>query len=269
MAFADGRLHVVDERNRRYAVLSPNLEILRQAPLKGLRPLTLGIVITSSGRTILNGIAHGAGFHRPVLHEIDTLGVRTASFDSVNMDRERERGFPNAERRIVAPSRDDRIWATREDDYDLSLWQLDPPQRVLRLTPRSNWFVQAPASSGPPAPGTPESSVWKAPPPAAILSLQEDSAGLLWVIGRTTNKDWKRYNDGRKGRSLKMYSGVVDVIDPSTGAHIIASVRLPFIGRFVGPQIIGSYQESADGYPTVALYRMRLRGYTQKPTRRN
>lgn len=259
--FANGELHVIDGHNYRYLVLGPDLDVLREAPLRQLRPNMLGLTVTSSGRTIVNGIPSGIGSNTPVLHEIDTAGNRLASFDSMNLPQERERGFANADRRNLTASQGDRVWAGREDDYVVSLWQIDPPREMTRITPRSSWFVRTPATKKQQAER--ESPVRKRPPPPAVMSLQEDSTGLLWITGRTTNDDWEEYADSRKGGSHEMFSGVIDVVDPNDNGQLIASVKLPFAGRFVAPGILGRYYEGSEGYPMIELYRVRLLGYSK------
>lgn len=259
MAFANGSLHVLDQGNYRYTVLSSDLRVQREAALQGLRPIELGIVVTDSGHLVVNGIAR-MGNATAVLHEVDTLGIAMRSFDVLDPRGEQRGALASPEKRMLAPSKSDRVWASEYDEYDVSLWQLDPPEKLLHMRPHSSWFVK-PAAEVLPRRGGPEPRTWLSPPPPVILGLQEDTAGLLWVLGRVTKHNWKRYQ-GDRSHIHEMFSSVVDVIDPKS-RQVVASVQLPFFGLFAGQRLIGAYHEDAEGRPSIELYELRLRGYTQ------
>jgi len=127
--------------------------------------------------------------------------------------------------RVAAPAADDMVWAVAKGRYVLERWNPTLGVRLARVPVRSSWFVEAATY--------PKNELTR--PTPVIQSLWERD-GLIWVLIRDADKNWKASTDPERRWSpttaATIYDWVVEVIDPASGS-VLASSRFgsPLIGR--------------------------------------
>jgi hypothetical protein len=162
---------------------------------------------------------------------------------------------------VLAPAANGRIWSADMSSYLISRWDTTGKEH-LRLRGDFPWF---PISKEPPY-----SRPLMGP---SISSLQEDSAGLLWVLSIVADKDFatKFPGDSWKKARFKieaqggLYDFIIDVIDPSSG-KLVATRRVNdylSIG-LIGPQQVASFEEDESGVRRANIWKLRLTGYKER-----
>jgi hypothetical protein len=172
---------------------------------------------------------------------------------------------PNQEQREqsvgVASAANGRIWSADMASYVLSRWDTTGKEE-LRLRASFPWFPvsELPINSRP----------LMSP---SLSGIQEDSAGLLWVLSIVTDKDFETKFPGDSWKKARfkaeaqrdLYDYIVDVIDPSTG-KLVATRRVDeylTIG-LIGPQHVVSFDDDESGIRRANIWKLRLTGYSPR-----
>jgi hypothetical protein len=162
------------------------------------------------------------------------------------------------DRRLSMAHRSGTFWAVRTTSYVIE--QIDTLGRVLSSWNRAPaWF------RGDEQWRTPSTA---RPPPAQVTAVYEDRAGRLWVTTLIPDSAWRQsvsdstMASGKASWRIanydKYFDTVLEVLDPAT-RRVLASRRLdgclPFL---LDDRLLGSFGTSANGVPTVDLWRVRL-----------
>jgi hypothetical protein len=115
------------------------------------------------------------------------------------------------------------------------------------------------------------------PPPPRIIDLQQDSAGLLWVVGGVPGPKWREAyaeyprssmppyppgihgkDEGRTTFSNRRLNTRVEVIDPRSG-ELVATLIIPALVRgFIGKGTIYSFDEDTEGNLSAVAWKVTL-----------
>lgn len=156
--------------------------------------------------------------------------------------------------RRAATSSTGAVWAVAPGRYVLERWNPATGTRVQSVTVRSDWFS--------------EIAAWPADetnrPPAVIETLWEGDDGILWVLLRDADLEWRPPARASEERPIgadeyeRTYDWVVEAIDSASG-EIVASQRFRHIlwGR-PGSDVLVSADESTAERSTFSVWRPRL-----------
>lgn len=144
----------------------------------------------------------------------------------------------------IAADRRGGIWSLPSNEYRLTRWSLSgAPVEVLQR--EAPWF---------------EAWTERGPGQSFLLRLSMDSAGNLWVFGRTDN------GDGLPGYDLEswdeMFDMVIEVIDPERGELIATrSFDEPILYPVQGTdaELLYAPRQSEIGYVRIDIFRARTR----------
>lgn len=247
---AGDTLYVFDNGASRISVFDPAYTFVRSG--RGVSnssdfvPVGAGFIVGASVRT-----PDQAGYP---LHEVGASGI-TRSFGERQTSRRGERG-PALDRALErAP--DGSLWAAHASEYRIDRFDADG-RLVQQLVRRVEWFQPHTAS------GRIEADQ---PPMPRILDIALDEDGLLQVLIRVADPEWKKAvtaHGALQGRAMlgfttdeAYYDSIIEVIDPRT-ARVVASSRTPMAVRFLaGRNTAVSYRE-VDGAPFVDVWRVSL-----------
>lgn len=122
--------------------------------------------------------------------------------------------------RRAALSGGGKVWSIAPGRYVLEQWDPNSGQRTKAVRVNSTWFKEIAA--------WPDDETKR--PPAVILTLWEDRSGIVWVLLRDADLDWRPPERANVERRIgteeyeMMYDWVLEAVDPASGA-IIASKR--------------------------------------------
>lgn len=161
--------------------------------------------------------------------------------------------------RRIARSGPRTIWAIHAyGDYEFEEWDVEG-NRIRTLRPERDWF----------SPGQPQAPATPTQPGSPLpLGMFQGTEGHLWAVLVVSDPEWHE-GLGPMVRSAEgeyypitdhrqAWDGLVDVIDTTTGASIATRrFDLPII-QVVEPGLVALGRETADGWWTVELTRLRL-----------
>ena len=244
-------IHIFDSRTRRVTVLSPSYDLVRTAP--GL-PSHYDVARLANGDYVVNNPIFGF----PLL-EFDMVGQMVRRFGGDRVDDTRMGSWKNS--RVLAVGRDRSLWsATGFFRYVIERWD-NEGTKIHEITREPDWFP-------------PYDSLWNptpgVPPMPKVTGIWEDENGLLWVLGRAADPEWRnalgspRRAEGRWVYPIEdypgAYDGVIEVIDPEDGT-LVASRRIDDAGRFMSaiePGLIATRRETEDGWWLVDAWYVTL-----------
>lgn len=223
------------------------------------------IAFLSNGRVVLNALSAELNRTRYALHTLVLGDTLVSSFD-----RYTGRVLSSSESskmwRRVWPQDENRIWSAHVAEYKVDRWSLSGGRLTLAesFVRNPSWFK---VRSGP----VPAARVTS--PPSSIRGIVADSAGLLWVVIRVADQNWRPFEvpedpDGMGGtyygfnRHLRktVYDTIVEVIDP-TRAVVIARRRLDTdLSTVVGPGYVIEYAAEDNDLGKYHVVRMRIAG---------
>jgi hypothetical protein len=245
-------LHVLDVLLRRITVFAPDFAVARLDTLPG--EYLWDHAILPDGRRLLNlyvATPEAAGMP---LHLLASDGSITRSLGEPRGEVVR-RDLRGSTARRLASSGGGRVWSARINAYLIEQWNLDGT--LLRaLFRQPEWFASWRRS----VPIGPDS-----PPTTELIAIREDAAGLLWVLIRVADANWRaslqRYETGEgsfwePGTLDGAYDTYVEVIDP-TRQLVVASQRLPIaLAGFLNNGLAFS-EEVVAGRTQVVVWRLR------------
>jgi hypothetical protein len=215
------------------------------------------IVRLANGAIVAATIESSPGAFGMPLHLLSSAGDRILR--SFGSDSQTVRiGEALALRRTLAASRDETFWAAHQQRYRIERWDAD--RGMLSAIEREvPWFEPYMRSNG---------VAREAMPSPAIRAIQEDDAGLLWVLVSVADRNWQPLPPAREERGMtytgsaqrnRLHDTIIEVIDPEART-VIASIRVDehLAGFFPGPAIVFSYREDEDGHPSYRVSRLRL-----------
>lgn len=234
-------LHVFDERNVRWSVLSPRtFELVRNIRLP-VRPTFETPVVLGDGSLVVNAVTGD-----PLVH-VGPDGTRLGSFGQGAVGVDRPRSSPSSIRR-TALSQGATIWVALPEVYRIERWSADG-DRIEAFVSHPRWMSSERQVA--------EEGRVRAPVPT-ILDVAEDREGLLWVSLRIADPDWEEGVEDGRIRDLRRYvDGIVDIIDPRTG-ELVHSERFETVMRVRGRGIATTSSEGEFGERNVSVYRVRL-----------
>lgn len=153
-----------------------------------------------------------------------------------------------------------KVWAAWMYGYSLSEW--DARGRVIRALERKpRWF----SASSPSSLGTPTT-----PPPPFVAGIQQDRAGLVWVLVHTPAPTWReawpklspetREVSSRMIAKERMYSTIIEVIDPRIGRVVARQTLNSFGVPGLAGEKIALYDVDPDGYGRITVLSVSLAG---------
>jgi hypothetical protein len=241
-------LFVLDAALMRYTVFSPELALVRTADVPFL-PEENSIAFLPGGSFLASGRVPTRDLVGLPHHLFDRSGERLVSFgDPLGRDVGRDQFF-----RFPTASRSGTFWVAHYEQYRLTEWGV-AGEKLRTISPVREWFEQskedvlAPSQNG------------ARPPQSAILDIVQDDEGLLWVLGRTQDPDWRQVarSDGRVDDRTAFFDSVLEVIDPDTGV-ILASHRIDetvFWGFADSTNVFGIRWDGA--VPKIDIWRVEL-----------
>ena len=143
--------------------------------------------------------------------------------------------------RVAAPAADGSIWTSAKGRYILEKWNPVNGARLARLPVHSSWFIE---SSNYPANQNAR--------PRPIIQALWERQGLLWVLIRDADANWKPSTEAERSWSpstiTTIYDWVMEAVDPSSGA-VLASLRSgsPIIGRPPQAFVVSYANDPPDG----------------------
>jgi hypothetical protein len=256
-AVAD-RLVVTDPLERRATWLTASFEHSRVTPIH-FEVFTPPVAFPDN-RLVVNGLVRTPDRFGYLVHVVDADGTIVRSLaeqaGGVRADVSSETYF-----RFLAPTARGTVWAASRTEYRLEEWALNGTL-IRSIRRNAEWF--APHAGGD---NRLDPAVPKKP---RLQGVQEDGGGRVWTIARVAGSQWARALRRVDGPPDPMrqpyeftsidaaYDTVIEVFDPVRG-RLIASTRLDrALGQFAGPGIVASYENDADGFTTVRLWRLVL-----------
>ena len=225
-AAADGRVFVYDPSNRAIYPVTDSLTVgrVRRAPESyGFRML-----VSRSGRIIVNGLSRPLPADRATLHVLDDTGGVARSFSPPAPDISPE-WLGTA--RVLAPAKGDRFWAASVTGKTLELWDTEGRQHAVITRPGLLYSQYPLAPEAPPSMMSP-----------FLATLREDVSGLLWAISVRAGPSLAGVAPGTPITREQAEAGfevLVEVIDPARGV-VVAAQRFPFtFGPIVGSDLVG------------------------------
>jgi hypothetical protein len=228
-------------------VWAPNLEFVRSFST-GAALFELAVVPGGGFVGVANG-TRPASFGFP-LHAMNLTGDLTASF-----------GFQGTI--IGRPARADlsqkvavdgqAVWTSPQSQYTLTEWTME--NRILAILRIATPHFPDVDITRPPV-----SPLAERPDPA-LRDIIVSPEGMLWTLAQVASPDWRAAPPGVRlevSNWDRYFKDVLQVIDPEAG-RIMATRWLPagFFG-FGSSNTIHSVEETADGYITLKVWRMRL-----------
>jgi hypothetical protein len=154
----------------------------------------------------------------------------------------------------VALSADGSLWAVAPGHYILERWDPQTGKKLQRVDVASTWFK--------------DSDVYDADertrPVSVIEGVWEDEQGLVWLLIRASDADWRppaRANIERimdDAEYNATYDWIIEVVEPGT-ARVLASTRVPDVLWYRGPAPLLLSPVDSDSLVIFDVLRARLR----------
>ena len=222
--------------------------------------------VLSDGRYVYNGLSswcEGVG-HPLHVYDVTSRGI-TSSFgdDGVRVDRSRRNPSGHL-RRAVAEEADGNIWAARDNRYRIDKWSPDGA-RIERIERDAPWFRPWEEWPG---------VDYEVRPPPVIAGVRDCRDGLLMVIVRLADADWRRIPPTQEdlpghesiplSREEELYDTVIEVLD-TRSTTVLARTRVDDnVVGLVGRDGFCSYAEHSDlGEPKYVVWSVTLSGYAR------
>lgn len=244
---------VLDSGNRRAAVLSPTLEVVRYValPFHLLDP----IAVSWPSRIVSSGnvpTPEGAGFHLHRMSFMASNGTIVQSFGPNDGELRGPESLYLGWHRLAAPN-NGTFWSAGMYRYDLFHW--DSSGTMLRaIERRPSWFRGTSAMN---------SDLRTEPPAARIAAIQQDSDGLLWIFIRVAASSWREavpaIPDGvneiptRLIAMEKLFSTMIEVLDPRTNRVVARRMLDRYLLASLSNRRVAFYEVLPDGRDQVVV----------------
>lgn len=245
---------VFDTMNGRISLFSPERRFVRHVPLRGG---SFGAAFVGQDLLVLGSARTPEAFGLP-LHLIDVgSGDVRHSFG--------ESGPPPVQLpplhalRPFAVHTNDAVWIGRRERYEIERWSVRSPAVQLTIQRQPEWFVWESRNE--------HKLPWEVRPNSVLTELERDEAGNLWTLLATADREWapRRTSGSRSGSDGQLrlppiadvdryLDRVIEVLDVSAG-RLLAAQRVPgnIIG-FVGPRLLYSQREDAQGVVLIDVW---------------
>ncbi|HET7586123.1 MAG TPA: 6-bladed beta-propeller [Gemmatimonadaceae bacterium] len=227
-------LFVFDNPESRLSVFSPELKFIRSARL-ALVPQVNNTVLPD-GRIVIGRSVLTRELAGQPLHLLDRDGGRVRSFG--NLSGILRPDVPGMLDRTVATSRGRYIWSAHQVEYVIDRIDVETGTITDVIRRNASWF---------PSRMKPQTRPEDIRAEPAVIDLQEDDAGRLWMLIAVPDKDWRKQlvppqagdQHGTVRDMQRFYDTRIEVLDPAQG-RLIASLRIPeYVQQFCGPREIG------------------------------
>lgn len=248
---------IIDQMLRRATVISPDLTPARSVDL--LWPLSPAIVLGWPRALVMNGNVRtpdGAGLP---LHFVSLAGRQAAFAGSFSPgEGTLLPGKALENHQLLALSTGGNFWSAYMLDYQLALWS--PKGRLLAsLKRRPAWFP----SKSPYGVGNPST-----PPPPALVSIEEDTTGMVWVFARVASRSWRqgwtRVRQGAKEVASQdialeqMFWTEVEVINPLERRVVARTSLNEWVLGSMGNGLVATYTTDQGGSPVLSIRHVSL-----------
>lgn len=253
LSSADGRIHILDNRLRRWTIFNQDLTLdsTVQLPVNAL-----SAVVLPDNTLVVSAIVRSSqGIGQP-LHSISREGRARTSFGMISEEVVRPREMMSFIREI-APTGEGMIWSALKTRYEIQLWE-DFKFPTLVISRHVSWFP-AWREMNPRAPDL-------EPPQPIIRSVSEDQDRRLWVLFSVAKEDWNPGPFRPDGPApalsfqdhMKYYDSMIEVIDEKSWS-VVASARFPeLLISFVEDSYLWSVEEAGDGHVSLRVFRARV-----------
>ncbi|MEP6833917.1 MAG: hypothetical protein ABJB74_11005 [Gemmatimonas sp.] len=240
-------LYVFDLSVRRLTVLAPDGKYVRtvQMPMR-----VSAAVLLPNGSTAMFSIMGNTKLPGAPLHIVDANGGVMASFGADNPD---QRPIDDATYRFVIARSARGIWAARINDYRIS--EYDMRGHLLRtLSVPTSWFPKW------------EADPKRVTPVPGLFAMQEDGAGLLWVMTRVPDKRFRVVPSGtpllQQPTGDEQFDTVIEVIDTRTNRVLASRTLDETLLAFGCAGTAYAYREDANDRPHVDVWKLSVNGLT-------
>jgi hypothetical protein len=156
--------------------------------------------------------------------------------------------------RVPAHAKGGHVWSVAPGRYRIEQWNAMSGQRTRAIDVKSDWFREVDA--------WPDDESIR--PPAVIETLWEDDTGIIWVLLRDADADWRAPPASNGERRItaeeyeRTYDWIVEAIDAETGT-VVASKRFRHIlwGR-AGSTVLVSARSITATQSTYDVWKPRL-----------
>lgn len=199
------------------------------------------------------------------LHVFDLDSRRiTRSFGDEGVRVDRSSRSYNAMSRRVAATADGNIWAARVNRYRIDKWNPDG-DRIVRIERDSPWFR--------PWEDFPERAPMEDRPLPELVGVRDWGDGLLMVVVRVADKEWRpmrpaRFEQGHiviSGAQMEeFYDTVIEVLDTRSGTVLARTQIDANVWLLVGKDGFHSYAEHSElGEAKHLVWSVALSGYSR------
>lgn len=238
-------LYAFDMGTRRLTVFSPQYDVVRTGavqviPVDGFFDEQGYMTVSSIGRS-------PASFGYP-LHRLSGDGELLHSFggDYSGISR-RNRSLLG---RSISPRETGGLWAAHKLNYDIEEYDRSG-NHVRTVRRRPSWFPDTAVE--PLLPSSPSDP----PPFAQIYGVQEDDAGMLWVLVWLPASDWRDALAEENPPPTAFWDTVIEVIDPRSG-RVITRRRIDATALGFSADGVFFTYDDRELYPRIDLWRFRL-----------
>jgi hypothetical protein len=210
-------LFVADWGIGRLTVYSPDLAVARTQTIQHQPDLVLAdgsfVIAEQIGKAQLVGYP---------IHRATSDGAITRSFGADTPQYRPDLRLITT--RWVANARNGGIWTVAPGRYRIEHWDALSGQRTRAIDVKSEWFKEIAA--------WPDDESTR--PPAVIETLWEDASGIIWVLLRDADLNWRAPPQAGTERRItadeyeKTYDWIVEAVDPTSGS-VVASKRFAHI----------------------------------------
>jgi hypothetical protein len=159
---------------------------------------------------------------------------------------------------LVARADSQSIWLVRPNQYTVERWN-EKGEATDRLIRSANWF--APWDSA-------DMDFFRSPPPPTVISISQDSLGILWVMSHIAGKQWQANGRGadkrERNRDITIpdlddaFDTVLDAIDPLAGKLLISRRFDGSLLTLLPGGFAGRLRQASDGRAYYEISQVRL-----------
>jgi hypothetical protein len=235
----------------RHSVLAPGLAGFVSVDQLPVPPRYVAFL--ADGRMIVqNMVVNQQGIGEP-MHLIGPRGEIEHSFGGMGPWRPTE---IYQSLRAIAPASGNRVWAARNPEYRIELWDPNGTRPILTLVRDADWFRPWSESDL-------HDSLQTLQRPH-LTSVSEGPDGLLWTIIARPDPAWKPPE--RRGeipvRDLDtdaMFNTIIEVLDPESGRLIASAEHQKSVSNFMGASgMVYTKREDLEGNTLIDVWRMEV-----------
>lgn len=250
-------IHVLDSRNARVTVLSPEHKVVRTKPL-AVALFNDGVRLASDSWIVESAIRNEELVGLP-LHMLSPSGTISRSFGAINPVFRAD--APGLNTRHLAAAGPSRVLAAHDQAYMIELW--DTTGNLVRRWKRDVEWFRPWVHHEPTRPDAP----WK----PRLTSIVVDTAGILWARVMVAKPNWDDYvYEHAPGRHTirepvhQAFRIVLEALDLNRGCVLATLETDQFVGNRLTGGFVTVYGETPAGIPYLDVLLLRL---TRDPAR--